>query len=192
MSLGSRKKHHHSRHTAQRTHSCPGQLVPDWWSDTENMGVGLSWAPVQLFTPPAHIMMKRPLLGAPAPELGSIAERRLSQDWGVGRSISEPGVFQGVMMEHVRKGGDHKSMVRGLWWGFRVPPGFQKCQSEKQTEVSLPSRNKGEVRGQEGQGGRRTSEGAGWDTWALTGPEKAGILLSQHLAPQPSPRIDHT
>lgn len=155
-------------------------------------GVGLSWAPVQLFTPPARIMIKPPLLGAPGPELGSMAERRLSQDWGVGRSTSEPGVFQGVTMGHVRKGGDHQSVVRGLWWGFRVPPGFQKCQREKQTEVSLPSRNKREVRGQEGQGGRRTSEGAGWHPWALTGPGKAGILLSQHPAPQPSLPIDHT
>lgn len=56
----------------------------------------------------------------------------------MGRSISEPGIFQGVTMEHVRKGGDHQSVVRGWWWGFRVLPGFQQCQREKQTEASLP------------------------------------------------------
>lgn len=86
-----------------------GALMLSAWGGGPVLG---SWA--ALHTTCSH-HDKPPLLGAPGPELGSIGERRLSQHWGVGRSISEPGIFQGVTMEHVRKGGDHQSVVRALW-----------------------------------------------------------------------------
>lgn len=41
-----------------------------------------------------------------------------------------------------------------------VLPGFQKLQREKQTNVSLPSRNEGEVRDQKDRGqGRKVPRG---------------------------------
>lgn len=111
----------------------------------------------------------------------------------MGQSTPGPSILQGVMTEHVRRGGGHQSLVEGGGGDSELLPGFQKFQREKQTKISPSTRNKGKIRGQEGQGRR------GRVLKVLTGI--AGLSLAHRrlecfcpstLHTQPSLPIDHT